>query len=143
MYLPGRLSSDLLVLCCAASVFAQTAFRSAAPPQSETSAEPQTSALAQQPLSGSDEVRGLISLDVVVTDNSGKPVSGLRREDFSLLDNGEPQKIISFREFDGSSTQTDPLVRVILVIDTIKTPEYLASFERGQSRGSCVGTAVI
>lgn len=37
-----------------------------------------------------------ITLDVVVTDKSGKPVAGLQQQDFTLLDNKEPNKILSF-----------------------------------------------
>jgi VWFA-related protein len=78
----------------------------------------------------SDSAQGLINLDVVVTNHSGKPISSLGAEDFALLDNGQPQTIISFHGFDGISSQPDPPVRVILIIDTIKMPDYLASFER-------------
>ncbi len=35
-----------------------------------------------------DPTPGIIRLDVVVTDKSGTPVSGLKQEDFTLLDNG-------------------------------------------------------
>lgn len=75
-------------------------------------------------------MQGLISLDVVVTNNSGKPISGLGPEDFALLDNGQPQKIISFHEFDGISSKPDPPVGVILLIDTVNMPNDLAPFER-------------
>ena len=84
-----------------------------------------------QPISPtSDAAQGLINLDVVVTDNSGKRIPRLGPKDFTLLDNDQPQKIISFHSFDGISSQPDPPVEVILVVDTIKMPDYLASFER-------------
>jgi hypothetical protein len=35
---------------------------------------------------------GLIHLDVAATDRKAKPVSGLAAKDFTLLDNGMPQK---------------------------------------------------
>jgi VWFA-related protein len=60
-----------------------------------------------------------IHLDVVVTDASGKPVTGLRQGDFSLLDDGKPQKIVSFAAFDGVKSKPDPPVEVILVIDAL------------------------
>ena len=75
-------------------------------------------------------MQGLINLDVVVTDNSGNQISGLGSNNFSLLDNGQPQKILSFRAFDGVSAKPDPPVAVILLIDTIKMPFDLAAFER-------------
>ncbi len=38
----------------------------------------------------------LVLLDVVVTDKSGKPVLGLNREDFTVFEDGQPQRISSF-----------------------------------------------
>lgn len=40
---------------------------------------------------------GRIRLDVVVTDKAGKPVTGLQAQDFTLLDNKNPQKIVYFK----------------------------------------------
>jgi VWFA-related protein len=67
--------------------------------------------------SASDTAEGLIKLDVVLTDKSGKPISGIEDKDFTLLDNGQPNKILSFEAFDGVSAKPDPPVEVILVID--------------------------
>src|ERR1700734_25248 len=36
-------------------------------------------------------------LDVVVKDKSGKAITGLEEKDFTVLDNGSPQKILSFQ----------------------------------------------
>ena len=38
----------------------------------------------------------LVQIDVLVTDKDGKAVSGLKREDFELLDNNKPQPITHF-----------------------------------------------
>jgi|GEM_PF-1421979 len=38
----------------------------------------------------------LVQIDVLVTDKIGMPVSGLKREDFELLDNSKPQSITHF-----------------------------------------------
>lgn len=38
----------------------------------------------------------LVQIDVLVTDKAGKPVGGLKREDFDLLDNNKPQNISTF-----------------------------------------------
>jgi VWFA-related protein len=70
---------------------------------------------------------GLISLDVVVTDPSGKSVSGLQLNDFNLLDNGEPAGILSYQAFNGDSGSP---VEVILLIDLLDLPSSLASLER-------------
>ena len=65
---------------------------------------------------------GLIKLDVVATDNQGKAWKGLRAENFTLLDNGEPQKLVTFRAEEGLSGPEDPvnpLAQVVLVFDAI------------------------
>jgi VWFA-related protein len=77
-----------------------------------------------------DAEEGLIKLDVVVTDKLGKPISGIARKDFKLLDNGQPDKILTFHAYDGTSTGPDLPVRIILLIDTLNVPERLASYER-------------
>ena len=51
---------------------------------------------------------GLIKLDVVVTDASGTPIPGLPLRDFTVLDNGEPSRILSFQAFDGVSAKPEP-----------------------------------
>jgi VWFA-related protein len=38
----------------------------------------------------------LVLLDVVVTDKSGKPVPGLNKEDFTVFEDGQPQRISNF-----------------------------------------------
>ena len=55
------------------------------------------SALAQQktPYGETLEVR-VIDVDVIVTDRSGKPVTGLTRGDFELFENGKRKEITNF-----------------------------------------------
>jgi VWFA-related protein len=77
-----------------------------------------------------DRAEGLIKLDVVVTDAGGKPVSGLEREDFKLLEDGQPQKILSFQEFHGQGAGPEPPVKILLLIDTDEMPANLARDER-------------
>jgi VWFA-related protein len=48
------------------------------------------------------EVR-ITNLDVVVTDKHGAPVRGLKRDDFEVRENGTPQPVTNFSEFDQSS----------------------------------------
>ena len=52
---------------------------------------------AQEKLVETIEVR-VVNVDVVVTDRSGKPISGLTKDDFEILDNGKPQKITNLYE---------------------------------------------
>lgn len=63
-----------------------------------------------------------IALDVAVTDKAGKPVLGLKQDDFTLLDNKQPQKILSFRAIDTGSAADGPPVEVVLLIDEVNTP---------------------
>jgi VWFA-related protein len=58
-----------------------------------------------------------VTLDVQVVDASGKPVSGLGQQDLTLLDNGHPQKVTSFREIEGSGAQAP--TEAILLLDTM------------------------
>lgn len=43
--------------------------------------------------------------DVTVLDGKGNPVHGLPKSDFTILDNGKPQKIASFEEHTGGDTE--------------------------------------
>ena len=58
-----------------------------------------------------------IVLAVRVMDFLGKPVTGLKADDFSLLDNQKPQKIARFREVDGKTFTVK--THVIVVLDGI------------------------
>jgi VWFA-related protein len=60
---------------------------------------------------------GRIKLDVVVTDKSGKPVTGLGLSDFTLLDNKQPNPILSLHAVDGSMQKADPPTEILLLID--------------------------
>ena len=66
-----------------------------------------------------DEGKGIIHLDVSVINAEGELVSGLSREDFALLDEDQPQKIMSFHAFNNQSTPPDPPSQVILFVDTL------------------------
>jgi VWFA-related protein len=68
--------------------------------------------------SGSDRA---ITLDVVVTDKSGKPVSDLQEQDFTLLDDKHPQKILSFHPDAVNSRTEDSTLQAILLVDAVNT----------------------
>ena len=99
----------------------------------------------------------LVQIDVLVTGKDGKPVSGLKREDFELLDNNKPQILTHFAFEEstparlGSSPATQPplpkaitareLKRVVaFVVDTLhmqsenlyRTREMLRNFVDNQ-----------
>jgi VWFA-related protein len=83
-----------------------------------------------QPASAAAE--GRIHLDVVVTDKSGKPVSGLDLKDFTLLDNNQPAKILSFHAVGGTAQKAEPPTEVILVLDIVNLPFQAVSVVRQQ-----------
>ena len=58
-----------------------------------------------------------ILLNVLVTDASGKPVTGLKQEDFTILDNGRTQKVVSFRAVKGSAGFAP--ARIVLMLDAV------------------------
>src|SRR5260370_37565157 len=84
----------------------------------------------------------LVQVDVVVTDSSGHPVKGpLTERDFTILEDGKPQKIsfFSFQQFEGQEKRQLPQLPphvatnrpeygrsagppIILLLDGINTP---------------------
>jgi VWFA-related protein len=71
-----------------------------------------------------------ITLDVVVTDRSGNPVPGLQQQDFTVLDDKQPQTILSFRAADGINKTSEPPLHAILLVDAVNTSFTGASYER-------------
>ncbi len=67
-----------------------------------------TQASAQQPPAGfAGEIRvNNITVDVQVWDSNGVPVSGLRREDFRVLENDVEQRLTNFLSVGGGEVQT-------------------------------------
>ena len=107
-----------------------------------------------------------VLLDVVVTDRKNHPVSGLRQEDFSILEDGVPQNIIFFEPhtafsdasapklseapalppntFVNTSSATDKLPLNVLLYDLLNTPltdqpfarQEIVKFLRNRPAGS-------
>jgi VWFA-related protein len=73
---------------------------------------------------------GRIHLDVLVSDAAGKPVLDLGPQDFKLLDDNRPRRILSFRSCDGVGVKPNPPVEVILLIDTVNLPFPQVAFTR-------------
>jgi VWFA-related protein len=61
---------------------------------------------------------GLVRVDVTVTDKSGKSVVGLSDKDFTLLDNQQQRKIVTFQAFNGGIQPADSL-EVVMMIDEL------------------------
>ncbi len=68
---------------------------------------------------------------MVVNDKSGTPVTGLQKEDFTVLDNKLPAQILSF-EAVGQSTAAHGEVQIILVVDAVNAPFSRVAYERNQ-----------
>jgi VWFA-related protein len=122
-----------LVFCVLSPIFAQQTGVQAEPDAAGASPAP----ALDVPLTSHPQVEpeGLIHLDVVVTDQAGKPVSGIDRRDFTLLDNGQSEKIVSFHAFGGINAQPNPPAAVILLIDTRNVSSEMAiDVRRGVER---------
>ncbi len=71
-----------------------------------------------------------IHLDVVATDSTGRTISGLQQQDFTILDNDQPQKMLTFAALRGATA--DPPVEVVLLIDLVNTSFQRVAYERQQ-----------
>ena len=81
---------------------------------------------------------GKVKLDVLVTDDAGRPVPGLEQADFTVLDNHQPRPILSFQAYPPSATASggtaklDPPLEIILLVDTANSAFQRVAFERTQ-----------
>ncbi|MGD0096594.1 MAG: VWA domain-containing protein [Terracidiphilus sp.] len=70
-----------------------------------------------------------ITLDVEVTDRSGRLIAGLQPTDFALFDNKQKQSLVSFHEVTGIGAKADPPVTVVLLVDTVNEWHPIFSHE--------------
>jgi len=99
----------------------------------ETTPPAQAPPLVERPGTAPEHENGRrIEIDVVVTDKAGAPVSGLQPQDFTLLDDKQPQKVLSFAAFDETNAATAPAQQVILVVDAVNTSYSTMGTERLQ-----------
>ena len=68
-----------------------------------------------------------ITLNVVAVDKAGKPVSGLQQQDFTIFDNKQPTKTISFEAKTGREAG-----EITLVVDEVNTSFSRVAYEREQ-----------
>jgi VWFA-related protein len=97
-------------------------------------AAPFTAAKGQQTSASPPTFRvtsNLVFLDVTVLDKKGRPVvTGLTKDDFTILENGKPQRIFSFdAPAEGAKTEGNAPA-TILVLDLLNTPFNDAAFAR-------------
>ncbi|MGA2673291.1 MAG: VWA domain-containing protein [Terracidiphilus sp.] len=92
-------------------------------------------AAAQQPFNSAAAAGGKdrrLELDVVVTDKSGKPVEGLQEQEFTVLDNKQPSKILSFAAPSAAAagSNADAGAEIFLVLDEVNTTFQKVWYER-------------
>jgi VWFA-related protein len=73
-----------------------------------------------------------ITLDVQVTDKSGKAVRGLKKEDFTLLDDKQPKNIVSFLAVDSAEPTTGSAAGIVLVVDEVNVSYQTSVYERAE-----------
>src|SRR5712692_10212665 len=81
--------------------------------QGTTNTRPQTNSSAEEVGEG-DVVRvetQLVSVPTVVTDRNGRPVAGLRAENFAVFEDGRPQRVTNF-------ATTEAPFEIALLLDT-------------------------
>jgi VWFA-related protein len=100
-------------------------------PQTPAQTAPPAEVSPGMPPSPSPAADHRIWLDVVVTDKSGNPISGLQQQDFTILDSKQPDSILSFSATDENSKSAEPL-QVIFLVDAVNTGVQSVGFERDQ-----------
>jgi VWFA-related protein len=76
-----------------------------------------------------------IVLDMVVTDHSGQRIRGLVENDFTVLDNNQPQKLLAFRET-AAAQPAGPIANsptsILILVDEVNTNYSNVAYERDQ-----------
>jgi len=84
--------------------------------------------VAAQAPPASEPVTRSIHLNVAVMSKQNTPVAGLAQEDFTLLDNGAPEQIASFK----AVTSGQEPVEVILLLDAVNARFSTMAYERDE-----------
>ena len=102
------------------------------PQQQQPQLQPRTAEPERATPSGTDR---RITIDVQVTAKSGAPIRGLQEQDFTLLDDKLPQKILSFQAVDtAAAAATDPPLEIVLVVDAVNASFQAVANERNELR---------
>src|SRR5258708_21832869 len=118
---PTYTRSSAIVIALFLSILPGSGYAQSSSPSPSPSAK---SGAANQPQTVFKSTTRLVVLDVVVTDDKGQPVTGLKSEDFTVKENGEPQNVIDFSFHTPGNIAQSPSQPGILT----NTPLY-----RGQS----------
>jgi Ca-activated chloride channel homolog len=112
--LPGWIIVFVGVCVAAQQIMQQPAQRPRRVKGSEQTTEAKKTSPASDEVDEGDVVRvetQLVSVPAVVTDSSGRPLSGLKPENFRLVEDGQPQTITNFGT-------TDTPFEIALLLDT-------------------------
>jgi VWFA-related protein len=71
-----------------------------------------------------------VTIDVTVSDKSGKPVRGLQERNFTLLDDKQSTNLTSFRAVDLDAPTAAPPIEILLVIDAVNADVMKAERQR-------------
>src|SRR5581483_1711654 len=108
--------------------------QSQAPPPAPISIPPppgmqQTPPSAQPVLRSSSD---LVRIDVEVAGRDGKPLKGLKPEQFSITDDGQDQKVSIFSYEDIESIETAPDADTAPIVLAVDTPNDAAAQQEGE-----------
>jgi VWFA-related protein len=71
-----------------------------------------------------------VTIDVTVSDKSGKPVRGLQERNFTLLDDKQTKNLTSVRAVDLNAGMPAPPIEIVLVIDAVNADVMKAEHQR-------------
>ena len=97
----------------------------------DTRQQPATPQEPAPPAAGKGVIRAfseLVLVDVQITDRAGKPVKGLKREQFSVLEDDKPQAVSSFDYYDIEKIETaaaEDTQPVVVALGAVAAPEKL------------------
>jgi VWFA-related protein len=149
---PPLLTTWLVAILLAGSAAAQSQPQSSNPPTqpSTNPSAPAVVPMPPSPLSGTQASKpaqapalrvssDLVRIDIEVTDKSGKPIKGLRRDQFTITDDGKPQAISSFSFSDIESIETagtDDARPIVVPVDNDgpNTPSSAAASDQLRDR---------
>jgi VWFA-related protein len=103
------------------------------PPAGAARAAPQTGTNAKQETDDNKQTgpirttSDVVRMDVEVTDKSGKPIKGLKGDQFTITDDGKPQKISIFYYSDIEKVETAGEVNQTPVVIPVDTPVRAAA----------------
>lgn len=97
----------------------------------QNTSQAQTPPLGQRPRAAPQPGRS-VTIEVVVTDHSGKPAPGLQQQDFTILDDNQPQTIKSFHAVDGTAQPPRIPPQALLVFDAVNSTAQLAGYAQEQ-----------